>query len=61
MMTWEIFAVLSIIGIALVLFAFEWVQADVIALGILVVLILSGLAPAGQAFLGFGSFWASLS
>jgi di/tricarboxylate transporter len=54
-MTYEILAVLTIIGIALLLFAFEWVQADVVALGILVVLILAGLAPADQAFLGFGS------
>ena len=46
---------LLIIGLALILFSFEWVPADVVALGILMLLILLGLVPADQAFAGFGS------
>jgi di/tricarboxylate transporter len=49
------FLLLLIIGVAVILFAFEWVQADVVALGILVVLIITGLVPGDQAFTGFGS------
>ncbi len=46
---------LSLMGVALVLFAFEWVAADVVALGFLVIMILTGLVPANEAFAGFGS------
>ena len=46
---------LTLMGIALVLFAFEWVAADVVALGFLVIMIVTGLLPAGDAFAGFGS------
>jgi di/tricarboxylate transporter len=51
----QIFILLVILGTALVLFSFEWVSADVVALGVLMALILSGVLPAGQAFAGFGS------
>jgi di/tricarboxylate transporter len=54
-MTLPMLVLLLIIGAAVVLFAFEWLPADVVALGILVVLILTGLAPVDQAFSGFGS------
>lgn len=54
-MTIEIALLLAIVGAALVLFSFEWVPADVAALGILLALILTGLLPAQQAFAGFGS------
>lgn len=54
-MTLSIALVLTIIVVALILFAFEWVAADVVALGILLVLIFTGLMPADEAFLGFGS------
>jgi di/tricarboxylate transporter len=54
-MTPQILWLLLIIGSALVLFSFEWVPADVTALGILVTLILAGLMPAERAFAGFGS------
>ena len=54
-MTLSIALVLTIIVVALILFAFEWVAADVVALGILLVLIFTGLLPAQEAFLGFGS------
>jgi di/tricarboxylate transporter len=39
----------------MVLFSFEWVPADVVALGVLLALILTGLVPAERAFAGFGS------
>lgn len=51
----QIVLLLSILVIAIVLFSFEWVSADVIALAVLVTLILTGLLPADQAFAGFGS------
>lgn len=54
-MTLEIALLLLIIIVALALFSFEWVPADVAALGILLTLILTGLLPADQAFAGFGS------
>jgi di/tricarboxylate transporter len=55
LMTLSIILLLSIIGLALILFSFEWLPADVIALGILLTLILTGLVPADEAFAGFGS------
>jgi|GEM_PF-1686377 len=54
-MTLPIILLLIILIIALVLFSFEWVPPDVTALGILVVLIVTGLVPLDQAFDGFGS------
>ncbi|MEZ4673971.1 MAG: SLC13 family permease [Caldilineaceae bacterium] len=54
-LTTDMRLLLILIGVALVLFAFEWVAADVTALGLLVTLILTGLVPADQAFAGFGS------
>jgi di/tricarboxylate transporter len=46
---------LVILGIALVLFWFEWIPPDVTALGVLLALIILGLVPLEQAFAGFGS------
>jgi len=54
-MTFQIALLLFIIGGAVVLFSFEWIQADVVALGILLLLVFTGLLPADQAFDGFGS------
>ncbi len=54
-MTTPIALVLLVIGIALVLFSFEWVAADVVALAVLLALILLNLIPADEAFAGFGS------
>jgi di/tricarboxylate transporter len=51
----QIALLLLIIGAALALFMFEWVAADVVALGVLLSLILTGLLPTEQAFAGFGS------
>jgi di/tricarboxylate transporter len=51
----QIALLLLIIGMALILLSFEWVSADIVSLGILVLLILTGLVPLDQAFSGFGS------
>ena len=54
-MTTEIALLLSIILGALILFSIEIIPADIVALGIVLVLALSGLLPANQVFAGFGS------
>ncbi|MEJ5311118.1 MAG: SLC13 family permease [Anaerolineae bacterium] len=54
-MTLEIGLLLIIIAAAVVLFSLENLPVDVIALGIMMTLILTGLLPAEQAFAGFGS------
>jgi di/tricarboxylate transporter len=54
-MTPEIATLLVILVSALVLFSFEWVSVDIVALGVLLALILTGLLPPDQAFAGFGS------
>ncbi|HXW01321.1 MAG TPA: SLC13 family permease [Anaerolineae bacterium] len=54
-MTEQIMLLLLILGIALLLFSFERIPADVVALGVLMSLILTGLLPADAAFAGFGS------
>ena len=54
-MTNEIGILLVILGIALVLFSFEWVAVDIVALGVLLALILTGLLPTEMAFSGFGN------
>jgi di/tricarboxylate transporter len=54
-MTWQIILVLSLTGLAMFFFAFEWVSPDVTALGLLLALTISGLLPVEKAFAGFGS------
>jgi di/tricarboxylate transporter len=54
-MTPDIAILLTILFAALVLFSFEWVSVDIVALGVLLALILTGLLPPDQAFAGFGS------
>jgi di/tricarboxylate transporter len=54
-MTVEIFILLTIIGIALVLFSIERLPVDVVAIGVLLAMVLTGVLPADQAFGGFGS------
>lgn len=53
--TFSIALLLGLIIVALVFFSFEWVSSDVVALGLLLTLILTGLLPARDAFAGFGS------
>ncbi len=54
-MTFEIALLLGLIIVAVVFFCFEWVSADVVALGLLLTMMLTGLLPADRAFAGFGS------
>lgn len=54
-MTFPIALLLCLILVALIFFAFEWVESDVVALGLLMTLILTGLIPLEKAFAGFGS------
>lgn len=54
-MTFSIALLIGLIVVALVFFSFEWVSSDVVALGLLLALILTGLLPARDAFAGFGS------
>jgi di/tricarboxylate transporter len=53
--TFSIALLLGLVLVALVFFSFEWVSSDVVALGLLLALILTGLLPAREAFAGFGS------
>ena len=54
-MTLEIGLVLGIIGITMLLFSIDKIAPDVIALGVIVVLVLSGLLPLERALAGIGS------
>jgi len=54
-MTPQIALLLCIMGIALFLFWWERVPADVTALGVLLTLVLTGLVPVEKAFAGFSS------
>jgi len=54
-MTFEIGLLLSLLALALIFFSFDWVSADVVGLGLLLALVLTGLLPAQKAFAGFGS------
>ncbi len=46
---------LSLTGLAMLFFAFEWVSPDVTALGLLLALTISGLLPVEKAVSGFGN------
>lgn len=50
-----IMVLLVVVAVALVLFWFEWVPADVTALGVLLALVVLDLVPPEEAFAGFGS------
>ena len=54
-MTIPILLLLVIVLVGLVLFALEVIPSDVTALGILLLLIVTGLLPIERAFAGFGS------
>ena len=54
-MTLQIGILLIILVITLVLFSIEWVSVDIVALGLLLSLVLTGLIPAEIAFAGFGN------
>jgi di/tricarboxylate transporter len=54
-MTLDIALFLALFLIALLLFTFEWVSADVTALGLMLALVVLGLLDPAEAFAGFGS------
>jgi di/tricarboxylate transporter len=54
-MTPDIVICLTILGVAIVLFAWDRIPADVVALGVMLAVIASGLLPADRAFAGFSS------
>lgn len=54
-MTFSIGLLLAILAIALILFSIDRIPADVVGLGVLMALTLTGLLPAERAFEGFGS------
>ena len=54
-MTFEIGLILGIVGLTIILFSFDKVSPDIIALGIIVLLVLSGLLPLDRALAGIGS------
>ena len=54
-MTLEIALVLGLLVLAMVLFATEWLSVDVVALGLVAVLIAAGILSPSDAFDGFGS------
>ncbi|HYG35580.1 MAG TPA: SLC13 family permease, partial [Clostridia bacterium] len=54
-MTFEIGLLIVLTLAAVVLFSTEKVSTDVVALGLLIVLALTGLLPLDEAFSGFGS------
>jgi di/tricarboxylate transporter len=53
--TFQIGLLLLLIVVALVFFSFEWVSTDVVALGLMLTLVLTGLLSPKDAFAGFGS------
>lgn len=54
-MSFEIALTLGIIAVALVLFSIELYSAEVVALGVLLALVFTGILSVEQAFQGFGS------
>lgn len=54
-MTFQIALLLGLIVVALILFSFEWIPNDVVALGLLLALVMTKLLPPEEAFASFGS------
>lgn len=54
-MTFEMWLVLGILVVAIVLFITEWLRVDVVALGVLIALMVSGVLSTGEALAGFSS------
>ncbi|QPC82967.1 SLC13 family permease [Phototrophicus methaneseepsis] len=54
-MTFEMWLTLGILLIAIVLFITEWLRVDVVALGVMVALMVTGLLSTGEALAGFSS------
>ena len=54
-MTLEMWLVLGILVAAIVLFITEWLRVDVVALGVLLSLMVTGVLTTGEALAGFSS------
>ena len=54
-MTSEIATCLSILFLAVALFAWDRIPAEVIALAVMLAVVVTGLLPPEKAFAGFGS------
>lgn len=54
-MTPEVWLALGILAVAIVLFVTEWLRVDVVALGVMVALMLSGLLTTDEALSGFSN------
>ncbi len=54
-LTADIITCLAILVSAIILFSWDRIPSDVVALGVLLAVVATGLVPAEQAFLGFGS------
>jgi di/tricarboxylate transporter len=54
-MTYEIGLVLALLGLAVVCFSFEWIAAEVVAMGLMLAFVLGGVLTPAQAFAGFAS------
>ncbi|MFZ4827608.1 MAG: SLC13 family permease, partial [Phototrophicaceae bacterium] len=54
-LTFDIVVFLCLFVTAIILFSVEWFSADVVALGLMLALVLSGLLEPQEAFDGFGS------
>ncbi len=54
-MTVDIFIVLAVLAVAMILFATEWLSVDVVTLGLVATLTVTGILSPAEAFAGFGS------
>ncbi len=54
-MTPDMWIALAILGAAILLFVTEWIRVDVVAIGVMIALMLSGLLSAGEALAGFSN------
>ncbi|MCA9977584.1 MAG: anion permease, partial [Anaerolineales bacterium] len=54
-MSGETWFVLAVLVIAIILFVTEWLRVDVVALGVVVALMLSGVLSTGEALAGFSN------
>ncbi|RMG87939.1 MAG: SLC13 family permease, partial [Chloroflexi bacterium] len=54
-MTPEMWVTLLIFGVAIILFITEWVRVDIVALGVVIALVITGILDAKTAFSGFSS------
>ena len=54
-MTTDAWLVLGLLAAALILFVTEWLRVDVVALGVVVALVATGLLTTGEALSGFSS------